>query len=322
MAWPSKTPKGKPKIVRKRLADGTIKTYEYKRIPVVHKPKADDNIAALIEAWQRSPEWARVSETRKRVCAIYLRHLSRLGHVKADELRRREIRTLRDAIASDGRPGAANSFLNVVRSMFSWAVRADWVEHNPAIGIQMIPGGHLPAWTQDMADKAIAELPEHLSRLVMTALYTGQRRGDLCRLAWSNFDGERLRLTQSKTGTPLVIPVHPVLKAAMDTWPRVATTILTNHRGQPWKPGTITTGLRDALSRIDFPPGWNIHGLRKLAATNLAQAGCTPHEIQAVTGHRSLALVSLYTASVNQEALATAAIIRLTIPKRKPDGNR
>jgi integrase len=57
--------------------------------------------------------------------------------------------------------------------------------------------------------------------------------------------------------------------------------------------------------------GLNVHGLRKLAATALAEAGCTPHEIAAVTGHKSLAMVELYTRSAAQERLALTAIGRL-----------
>jgi integrase len=57
--------------------------------------------------------------------------------------------------------------------------------------------------------------------------------------------------------------------------------------------------------------GLNVHGLRKLAATALAEAGCTPHEIAAVTGHKSLAMVELYTRSAARERLALTAIGRL-----------
>ena len=35
----------------------------------------------------------------------------------------------------------------------------------------------------------------------------------------------------------------------------------------------------------------NVHGLRKLAAVKLAEAGWTTHEIAAVTGHHTLAMV-------------------------------
>jgi integrase-like protein len=38
-----------------------------------------------------------------------------------------------------------------------------------------------------------------------------------------------------------------------------------------------------------------LHGLRKTAALSLAEAGCTVHEIQAITGHKSLAEVERYT---------------------------
>lgn len=64
-------------------------------------------------------------------------------------------------------------------------------------------------------------------------------------------------------------------------------------------------------------PGLSIHGLRKLAATALAQIGCTPHEIMAVTGHTTLAMVELYTKSVQQEGLAGSAITRLDVSRAK-----
>ncbi len=199
---------GKPKIVKKRLADGTIREYSYARVPVVHKPQPADSLAALIEAWERSPEWARLSEQRKRVYTLYLRPLAPMGSMKAAGIDRRSIRTIRDAIAAQGRPGAAGGFLSAVRGMFAWAVKADWVPFNPAVGIDEIPGGHLPTWTQEMADQASAELPLHLSRLVILALYSGQRRGDLIRMRWNAYDGAKLTLVQGKTGTPLVIPCH------------------------------------------------------------------------------------------------------------------
>ena len=64
------------------------------------------------------------------------------------------------------------------------------------------------------------------------------------------------------------------------------------------------------LEAIGLPP-LPVHGLRKLAAAELAAAGCTTHEIASITGHRTLAMVQLYTQSVSQETLARSAIVRL-----------
>ena len=128
-----------------------------------------------------------------------------------------------------------------------------------------------------------------------------------------------MRLRQGKTGTVLVIPVHPVLKAELDAWRANAASvvILVNKFGRPWRESNLSKQLGDALGKIDsFPRGRNIHGLRKLAAINLAQCGCTLHEIGAITGHKSLAMLQLYTSGVDQERLAETAIIRLSGVKR------
>ena len=50
------------------------------------------------------------------------------------------------------------------------------------------------------------------------------------------------------------------------------------------------------------------HGLRKAAARRLAEAGCTAHEIAAITGHASLEEIEHYTKAVDQQKLAASAM--------------
>jgi integrase/recombinase XerD len=52
----------------------------------------------------------------------------------------------------------------------------------------------------------------------------------------------------------------------------------------------------------------SLHGLRKAASVRLAEAGCTPHEIAAITGHASLKEIVRYTSTVDRKRLATAAM--------------
>jgi integrase len=51
--------------------------------------------------------------------------------------------------------------------------------------------------------------------------------------------------------------------------------------------------------------------LRKAAARRLAQAGCTEHEIAAITGHASLTEVQRYTNGANQKRLSVTAIAKI-----------
>jgi integrase len=57
-------------------------------------------------------------------------------------------------------------------------------------------------------------------------------------------------------------------------------------------------------------PQCSSHGLRKLAATRLANAGCEDREIMAITGHKSVAEVSRYTKARDQALLAERAMAK------------
>lgn len=320
MPLPPKSRQKAGRTVRHTLADGTVKVYRYDRhAPKATTPRAPDSTAELIAAYQRSPERRSLAPSTKAGYALYLRPLLSLGQIAATAWTRRDILTLRDAIATSRGNGAASGFIRAVSSLFTWALDREWIEHTPVTRIKALPGGHLRAWTREEAETAEAQLPPHLARVVILARYTGQRRGDLCSMGWSAYDGATIRLVQQKTSAPLVLPVPLPLKTRLDAWPRIATTILTDARGRPWKPVDLSKRLPLALLRIGLSNELNVHGLRKLAAAQLADAGCSVHEIAAITGHRSLSMVQLYTRSADQERLASAAIVRLSQRRGQTD---
>ncbi len=308
------------RVVRYRLKDGTLRI---KRYPP-YQPKPDhgqgDTLGHMLRAWERSPEWAKLAKRTRAQYTTYTQHLSGLLTVAAKRISRRELLDARNAVREARGDGAAVGFARVASALFAWALDNEWVEHSPASRLQKgLAKGHLPAWTQGEADLAIQYLPEHLRRAVVLALHTGQRRGDLIAMQWSAYDGYKIRLVQQKTRVKLAIPALPELRVELDGWKRAATStfMLTTRLGRPWRDSTLSKELGEALSRVPgFPPRRNIHGLRKLAAANLAQAGCTSREIMSVTGHKTLAMVQLYTESIDQELAAEAAVIKLAGRKR------
>lgn len=64
-----------------------------------------------------------------------------------------------------------------------------------------------------------------------------------------------------------------------------------------------------ALERIGLPDSLNMHGRRKLAAAEPADAGCPIKEIAAITEHTTLAMAERYTKRADQQGLAEAAIV-------------
>jgi integrase len=307
------------KVVRKTLADGSVREYRYpKRRPPRVPRVAHDSLDALLMAYRQSPEYAALKPRTRASYAVYLRVLDKAGDTLVRDLRRRDLLALRDAIVASRGRGAANGFVRTTFALLKWALGRDWIETHPLQGVPVLGGRPLPAWSEFQVATALARLPEALRRVVVLALHTGQRRGDLCTMSWGAYDGATIRLRQSKTGAQLVLPVHPDLRAELEAWKaeRASTLILMSERGRPWQPEHLSRQMGTELERIGLT-GLNVHGLRKLATTRLAEAGCTAHEIAAVTGHLSLSMVQLYTRSADQERLARAAIARLEDRRKK-----
>jgi integrase len=112
-----------------------------------------------------------------------------------------------------------------------------------------------------------------------------------------------------KTDERLRIPIHAALQAILDATPRENMTFLVTDYGKPFTPAGFGNWFgercREAGLRL------NAHGLRKAAARRLVEAGCSVHEVMAITGHRTLSEVQRYTREVEQERMADAAVRRL-----------
>lgn len=297
------------------MADGSIKVYRY---PAWKPPVVDDRdtMRGLIRAYEDSPEWRALSKATQTQYLIYLRPWLKVGDTPPREVARRDILAARDAMAKTRGDGAATVFGRITSALFAWAQDRGWVDHNPAARLKALPGGALPAWSEAHIEIALGRLPEDLRRVVVLGLYTGQRRGDLCAMTWAAYDGSTIRLRQGKTGTTLAIPCHPVLQAEFECWrtERAGIHILHSPRTGAWTAPHLSRAMKKALGEIGLPPRLNVHGLRKAAARRLAEAGCTAHEIAAITGHLSLSMVQHYTRSADQHRLAGAAIHRLQHP--------
>jgi len=141
----------------------------------------------------------------------------------------------------------------------------------------------------------------YLESVVILALATGMRRGEILGLRWPDIDLRRARLTLEDTkngerrGVTLARPALAVL-TELGKVRRIDTDLVFPGTGSfehSWG-----RAVRKAKI-IDF----RFHDLRHTAASYLAMSGCTPSEIGAVLGHKTLAMVQRY-AHLHDEHLA------------------
>lgn len=308
---PKKSRRGR--VVKHTLVDGTVKIYSYEK----YSRKGDDGtdtLRSLVKAYQNSHEWNSLAEKTKKNRIIYLDPLLKAGGSRPYvEVSKRDLITARDSMVEPRGVAASNEFIKATRVLYNWAMDKEMVTFNPTYKIKYIEGGSIKAWTRSQADEAELRLPDRLSKAVILARYTAQRRGDLCKMRWDDIVDGFLAVTQEKTGAVLVIPLHPILQSHLKNWPRVADTILTDFYGKSWDdPDALTAAMNRSLDKIKMPDDLSIHGLRKLASAELADAGCTTHMIQSITGHVTLKEVERYTRSADQKKLAIEAIMRLS----------
>lgn len=293
------------KIVRKRMADGTIKEYRYQR-----KRPLVGSLGWLIQDYRQSPEFRGLAPSTKTTYLRAFGHMADLYAVAVEDIRRRHVKKLRDR--HQDTPALANQIAAVFSVLFNYAVDQELRGDNPAYKLKPLPTGEYRRWSDAQLDVAMT-MPERFRRAVVLALYTGQRQGDLCAMRWSDYDGLGVAVVQQKTKVKLWIPAHVDLRAELDEWraDRSALTVLTDSRGRPWRADNFATVFSAEVKKHPELRGLVFHGLRKTAAAKLAEAGCSPHEIGAVTGHKTLAMVQRYTIEAEQKRRALAAMGKL-----------
>jgi integrase len=223
-------------------------------------------------------------------------------------------KTFIEAVLEDMAPTAARNWLKAIRALVTHCIKVDMLREDPTLGIKLRPikgDGH-HTWSEDeIASFEAAFAIGTRERLALAlGLYTGQRRGDVLRMGRQHIRGDVLHVEQSKTGAVLVLPIHPDLHVVLDTVPSPQMTFLQTKRGAPFDPKSFTQWFGQACDKAGLSSACTFHGLRKAACRRLAEAGCTVHEIAAISGHKSLREIERYTKAADQARLAQAAMAR------------
>lgn len=307
-------PPSESKIVRYKAADGSIREYRYPKKKAAREPYyGPDSLKALTLAFKESRQWKGYSEKTRKNWNSPLSVLDEIGELAVATIKRRDIQTLADAVASSRGPGAANDFIKITKVLFGFAVDREWIDFSPMVQLRQEAGDHLPTWSEQNLLDAMHKAPPELQRVLTLGVFTGLRRGDLCAVTWDAYDGSRIRWRMGKTGDEVFIPVHDELRAQLATWDGEDGPILRNAHGKPWTPDHLGQHL---ARRVDIGVRLTLHGLRKLAAVRLAEAGCTIHEICAILGWRTLTMAQLYTLQVERQKLAESGMAKVRFLSR------
>jgi integrase len=219
-------------------------------------------------------------------------------------------------------PGTANALRRSLRALMQHAVEIKMRADDPTRDVRKIPtakGDGYHSWTEGEIEQFERHHPVgSRARLAFALLlYTGQRRSDVVRMGRQHLGDNAICVRQVKTGREVWVPVHEALAPIIAETSTNLTFLLTDQ-GKPYTAAGFGNWFRDQC-RVAGLSGCSAHGLRKAAARRLAEAGCSTHEIAAITGHASLKEVARYTEAADRKRLAKSAMAKIRTLSGKPD---
>lgn len=256
-----------------------------------------------------------VLPSRPKNAANTKRHLEfwciRFGHLLVADITPALIVAARnDLLGQRTRRGGLRSPATVVRYLaslshaFSVATREwHWVDDNPVLKVSKPrePRGRERFLSDQEREQLLIEC-QHSASLVLypvvvLALSTGMRSGEIMKLKWSDVDFSRelITLTETKNGTTRSVPLIGLAKSLIQELAKLrridTSLVFPGKRGD--KPVELRRPWQQALQQAGIQ-NFRFHDLRHSAASYLAMNGATAIELSAVLGHKTLAMVKRY----------------------------
>lgn len=232
----------------------------------------------------------------------------KLGRRRLQDLKRGDFHEARDSIrGAQGQaltPATLNRRMAQVAAVLTFAMERDWVNVNVARIRRLTENNQRerlldPKERARLLDACRRSAEPDLYPLVVCAMLSGGRAGELVNLTWADVDLEKGigRLAKTKTGVRRPIPLKgPALEELRALAERRADAESSDRvfrhadgtspfaYGRAWRAARADAGVLDL----------RFHDLRHLAASTLAMDGASTRELQHLLGHANAQMTARY----------------------------
>nr|WP_246341398.1 site-specific integrase [Simiduia aestuariiviva] len=180
----------------------------------------------------------------------------------------------------------------------------EWLEDNPLRKVRKPkePRGRVRFLSDDERDKLLAACKasscKQLYPIVVLALSTGMRQGEIMGLTWADVDFKRgyLTLHDTKNGERRSVPLVGHAKEVIINLAkarRIDTPLVFYSKRKPSSPLFVRIPWAEALKKAEIE-NFKFHDLRHTTASYLAMNGASLAEIADILGHKTLSMVKRY----------------------------
>lgn len=227
--------------------------------------------------------------------------LPAFGHLALSEITTELVSEYRNRRLQEVKPATVYQELSLMRRMFNVARREwKWVKENPVADLSFSVGNSnaRDRWLTLEEERRLLECSERpvwLRPLLVVALHTGMRKGEILRLRWQDIDFGRkiLIVHKSKNGQKRGIPMSEVLTETLLKRKQETKIIDISGRVFPIADRSLRVAYAKALEKAGIEE-FRFHDLRHTFATRLVQAGVDLYRVQRLLGHKSIVVTMRY----------------------------
>jgi integrase len=261
-------------------------------------------VTDLLERYLRdhsAPNKAALTHRRDRSLAAHL--LRAFGDIPIDQLRPARLAEYKASRRAQGAaPQTLNAELILLGHAYKFGVREwEWATDNPVLKIAKEKVRNIiERWlTPEEEQRLLAASPPWLQEIIVFALHTGMRRGEILTLQWSHVDLSRHTLTilEQKNGARDTLPVNDTAMEVLQARAAVRTNsteaVFVNEAGHPREARNLLRAFYSAMRKAGIVR-FRFHDLRHSFATRLIQAGVDVYTVQKLGRWKTISMVLRY----------------------------
>jgi integrase len=209
----------------------------------------------------------------------------------------------KDHITSRGTPiskSALNSELSFLKMMFSLAVDWGWLTESPVQSIKRLKGEvkRMRFLNREEINRLIAYCTPHFKPVLITAVSTGMRIGEILSLKWKDIDFENgfIRVEKSKNKERRDIPVEDHLLETLECLSEVKQHnryVFMREYNLKVTYDFVIYHFHMARKKAGIED-FRIHDLRHTAASLYATGGCDIMSLKNLLGHKTIEMTQRY----------------------------
>jgi integrase len=190
-----------------------------------------------------------------------------------------------------------NRDLSLLKHFFTKAIDLEYTTNNPVKKVKFFKESQ--GRTRFLNPQEITTLLNNcsgiLKSVVMTAIYTGMRRGEILNLKWQDVDiiNKNITVTQTKNNVVRNIPIAAALFNELMQLPKHSEYVFSESDGIRYTPAKARKQLEAAVKKANLS-GVNYYTLRHSFASNLAMNCVDLRTIADLLGDRTLQMVMRY----------------------------